>query len=392
MRVVLDPGHGGTRREDSSSANNAEGPGGLLEKTVALQLAEATAGALAALGVACHLTRNGDNNLSLAARARVARDLKADAFVSIHLNASDEHRAQGTETWHHRRASAWSRSLAAAVQAGVAAATGLADRGVKSGGFGVLDPDLHAATTGSCLVEVSFLDRADEEDRLREAAYRERIARALAQAILGWLVATGKAFALVEGLDDLGSGAVAPPQDGFEIENGVSGGPLGDSGYGDFSSGPLQEVPLLAGDLSEGQRVPNASEVSTCGAIAKRIARGDPEFARLVRNENAAIAFKDEEGTGADRLMSARLGRRLDVLAAQVSAEWPGIKLRVTEAWDENGEHLGASLHYEGRAADITTSDGDTTRLGRLGRLAVDAGLDWVFYENKLHVHVSVRK
>lgn len=235
------------------------------------------------------------------------------------------------------------------------------------------------------------MDRADEEERLRDAAYRERIGRALAQSVLGWLVATGRAFSLVEGLDDFTSEDVALPQDGFEAENGVDDESWGEHSLDDRSSGPLAETGLLAGDLLEGQRVPATFEVSTCGPIAKRIVRGDAEFDQLVQSANAAIVFKDEEGTGADRIMSARLEAGLDALATKVSSEWPGVTLRVTEAWDENGEHAGASLHYEGRAADITTSDRDNKRLGRLGRLAVESGLDWVFYENKVHVHVSVR-
>jgi hypothetical protein len=144
--------------------------------------------------------------------------------------------------------------------------------------------------------------------------------------------------------------------------------------------------------LELGQKVPDDSEVNVCGAITKKIKRTDPEFATLVKNTSPDIDFKDEEGTGADRMMSQRLKSGLDALAPLVAAEWTGVKLRVTEAWDEDNEHAGDSLHYEGRAADITTSPVDGNKLGRLGQLAVDAGLDWVFFENSAHVHVSVKK
>lgn len=145
-------------------------------------------------------------------------------------------------------------------------------------------------------------------------------------------------------------------------------------------------------DLQVGDKVPATSEVATCGAIAKKITRTDPEFASLVSNTNAAIVFKDEEGTGADRMMTQRMSDSLDALAKSVADEWPGVSLRVTEAWDEDNEHAGNSLHYEGRAADLTTQPIDGSKLGRLGRLAVEAGLDWVWFENSAHVHVSVKK
>lgn len=146
----------------------------------------------------------------------------------------------------------------------------------------------------------------------------------------------------------------------------------------------------LASDLKVGEMVPNKSEAAASGAITKKIKRADPEFKLFISNTNPEIVFKDEEGTGADRMMTTRLGDALAKLATATSNEWIGVKLRVTEAWDEGNEHAGQSLHYEGRAADLTTDPIDSSKLGRLGRLAVDAGFDWVLYENSTHVHVSV--
>ena len=162
-----------------------------------------------------------------------------------------------------------------------------------------------------------------------------------------------------------------------------------------FSTESCREARLFrpGGDaLKVGDMVPDISEISASGAIAKKIRRSDPEFASLVSNSNAAIVFKDEEGTGADRMMTQRLSDALDGLAESVKAEWSGVNLRVTEAWDENDEHAGSSLHYEGRAADLTTQPIDGSKLGRLGRLAVEAGFDWVWFENSAHIHVSVKK
>lgn len=395
MQVVLDPGHGGTKPVGGSSPNNAIGPTGLLEKTVTLEIAQLTCDVLVSIGVSCDLTRDSDVNLGLADRAHVARDGGADAFVSIHFNGSQNHDAQGTETWIHPRASAETRSLASLVQGGVLGATGYRDRGVKDAAFGVLNPADHAQKTAACLVEISFLDIASEEQRLRSASYKASVAQALAQSIYGWLIASGRIPTFSASLEALNRKPEFP-EDGFEMLNGASG--IGDP---DLQSEVLLRIAescreagiFFAGDdLSLGQKVPNASETATCGAIAKKIKRTDPEFANLVENDNADIVFKDEEGTGADRMMTAKLKTGLDALAVTVAAEWAGYKLRVTEAWDEDNEHTGNSLHYEGRGADLTTSPVDASKLGRLGRLAVEAGLDWVWYENAAHVHVSVKK
>ena len=219
--VVLDPGHGGS---EPGAANDEYS---LVESQVALDLAELTAARLRAImpRTRVMLTRSSDVDLSLEERCALANAMEADAFVSIHLNASSEPvRRGGVTTFvldttnnrqalrlaarengtrvaevtgiqsllakHHRRAQVeGSLTLAGKVQRhtlkrGRAVLPKLSDRGVRRAMFYVLV----GARMPSVLVEASFLTYDPEARALTHHNYRRALADGIASGIASYLL------------------------------------------------------------------------------------------------------------------------------------------------------------------------------------------------------------
>lgn len=119
------------------------------------------------------LTRSDDTYLKLAERAKIANDLNADVFVSIHANYADSRAASGSETYYQRDAS---KSLANVMHKYLVQATGLPDRGVRYGNFHVIRETKMPAV----LLEAGYLSNPKDE----AALFTESVQNAIAQAIV----------------------------------------------------------------------------------------------------------------------------------------------------------------------------------------------------------------
>ncbi len=219
--VALDPGHGG---EDPG----AIGPSGLREKDVVLQIALKLRDRLNTLpGMRAMLTRDADYFVPLGERVRKARRVQADLFVSIHADAYFTPGARGasvfalSENGASSSAARWiaNKENAADLVGGVNTAAvndvqvlrtmvdmsttaqikdslrfgremlgriarvGALHKGsVEQAGFAVLKaPDIP-----SILVETAFISNPDEEARLRDEDFQQRLVEAMFAGIRGY--------------------------------------------------------------------------------------------------------------------------------------------------------------------------------------------------------------
>ncbi|UOE93832.1 peptidoglycan-binding protein [Alkalihalobacillus sp. LMS39] len=168
--IVVDAGHGGSD------------PGavafGIRESDIALDISRRLERKLTAAGATVVMTRTADTTVALNQRAPIANNLRADAFISVHLNAGG---GTGTETfWDRTHASADSQRLATNIQTNLVSQIKLRDRGVKHANFLVL----RESRVPSALVEVAFMDTRSDSDKIKTASFRESAAEGIYRGIL----------------------------------------------------------------------------------------------------------------------------------------------------------------------------------------------------------------
>jgi N-acetylmuramoyl-L-alanine amidase len=216
QRVVIDPGHGG---HDAGTS----GPDGLHEKDVVLDVAKRLGDLIQErLGSEVVYTRTDDTFIPLSRRTDIANELKADLFLSIHVNSSPLKAVGGVETYYlnfttsksaletamRENAGAdrnigelqdllkkialkdkvdESREFASHIQTSLCTLESKSvragrDRGVKRAPFVVLI----GASMPSVLAEVGFISNAHDEAMMRKPEYRQRMAEALYKGLSGY--------------------------------------------------------------------------------------------------------------------------------------------------------------------------------------------------------------
>jgi N-acetylmuramoyl-L-alanine amidase len=171
--VVIDPGHGG-------ADTGAIGPTGLRESDVNLDIGRMVQHALQRQQVRAVLTRTDDSTVALEDRTDIGRREGGIVFVSIHANGSVNVAKRGTETYYATRESA---TLAALVHSEVVQALREPDRGIRPADFYVIVNMPMPAV----LLEIAYISDAGEERLLRDPVVQQRVADAIARAIVRFL-------------------------------------------------------------------------------------------------------------------------------------------------------------------------------------------------------------
>lgn len=219
--VVIDPGHGG-------KDPGAVGPRGLREKDITLSVSKKLGNVLKSkYNMNVIYTRTRDKFIPLNKRTQLANSRKADLFISIHTNASKKRSVRGIETyflnwtnedqamkiaarengiplWKMKKQQGGlqmilqdlarsnkkdeSMRLAYSVQNAMISTLKkdyrrIEDHGVKYALFYVLV----GAEMPSILVEISFVSNREEEKRLANNRYKEKIAEAIAKGVKAYI-------------------------------------------------------------------------------------------------------------------------------------------------------------------------------------------------------------
>ncbi|HHY15477.1 MAG TPA: hypothetical protein GX521_05335 [Firmicutes bacterium] len=192
--IVIDAGHGG----DDPGAVSAAGD---LEKEITLAIAEELEYLLQKAAIFAVMVRRGDYDLAdsseqnllkrkrqdLDQRVAIAKEARADLFLSIHANYFPSPIWSGAQTFY-QAGKAEDELLAKSLQAELVRHLGPNRRAAQAADFRVL----REASMPAALIEVGFLSNPREAALLSQRSYQKRVAAAIFDGILHYYARTSR--------------------------------------------------------------------------------------------------------------------------------------------------------------------------------------------------------
>ena len=197
--LVIDPGHGGADAGTKSVVHN------YYEKDFTLDWALRLQALITARGCQVFLTRSNDTDIALSNRVAFAAQHNANVFLSLHFNSAgqDSYEA-GLETYcltptgmpssltrgfadevsltfPNNAFDAQNLRLALSVHRALLQVNGHLDRGVRRARFPTV---LRGQQRPAVLIEGGYLSNRREAELIAEPGYRQRLAEAVARALL----------------------------------------------------------------------------------------------------------------------------------------------------------------------------------------------------------------
>lgn len=173
MKIYVDAGHVNNSLDCGAVYN------GRKESTDALNFAQLLTCNLKALGAEVKLSRSSEKEpKSLTARTNEANKWNADLYISIHRNASTNHKGEGAETLIYSL-DKQNKNIADKIQKCMVDISKFKDRGVKA------RPDLHvlkATKMVAVLLEIGFIDNASDNEKFDKN--KIELAGAIAKTII----------------------------------------------------------------------------------------------------------------------------------------------------------------------------------------------------------------
>lgn len=175
--IVIDPGHGGS---DPGAVQN-----GVREKDVNFPISLKLNKVLQDKGYNTIMTRYDDSALSLYDRAKVANEVQADLFISIHANSNDNSSITGIQVLYHSKDKANVKkeetlALAQIMMDEITKGTGAQNRGLLARERTVVIRDTNMP---SVLIETGFLTNSEEAKLLQTEEYQNLMVESIIKGI-----------------------------------------------------------------------------------------------------------------------------------------------------------------------------------------------------------------